>query len=319
MSDMIPRRLGYIVCALALTGLGSVRAEVWAFIDSQGVPHFAGHQVDARYQLFFLGPAQEMLAQPIPAPASAVPAPARPAAGDAGPAAIARDLLVPAGGDAGVRPRLLGVLERSPAYKRVLPLVQDVARQLGLDASLMVALIAAESGFNPRAVSPKGAVGLMQLMPGTAQRYGVRPQDGASLEERLMQPEINLRAGATFLRDLLLMFPGRLDLALAAYNAGPGAVQRAGHRIPAYPETQNYVRVVTELLRHLRPPVVEPVETAAQPPAQPLAPVVAATPAPNLLLAPSMAGAVARGILLAPPALVMSPAGAAPDRSASRD
>jgi hypothetical protein len=227
--------------------------------------------------------------------------------------------LVPAGGEAGVRPRLLGVLERSPAYKRVLPLVQDVARQLGLDASLMVALIAAESGFNPRAVSPKGAVGLMQLMPGTAQRYGVRPQDGASLEERLMQPEINLRAGATFLRDLLLMFPGRLDLALAAYNAGPGAVQRAGHRIPAYPETQNYVRVVTELLRHLRPPVVEPVETAAQPPAQPLAPVVAATPAPNLLLAPSMAGAVARGILLAPPALVMSPAGAAPDRSASRD
>ncbi len=318
---MTLRRFGLIVCTLALTGLGRAHAEVWAFIDSQGVPHFAGHQVDARYQLFFRGPAQEVLAQPIPAPAVATPSLARSPAGDAAPVPLPRDLWVPAGTDTGVRPRLMGLLERSPFYKRVLPLVQDVARQLGLDANLMVALIAAESGFNPRAVSPKGAVGLMQLMPGTAQRYGVRPQDGASLEERLMQPEINLRAGATFLRDLLLMFPGRLDLALAAYNAGPGAVQRAGHRIPAYPETQNYVRVVTELLRHLRPPAVEPVDTAAQSSAQPPAPApaAAAAPEPSPWLAPSMASAVARGILLAPPALVMPPVGTAPERPALRD
>lgn len=308
-SDMSLLRLCLLACALALTGLASARAEVWAFIDGNGVPHFAGHQVDARYQLFFKGPAQELMAQPIPAPPAAAPAAAPTSALGGAAVSDARPLPLPAGSSPGSRPRLLAVLERSPAYKRVLPMVEDVARQLGLDASLMVALIAAESGFNPRAVSPKGAVGLMQLMPGTAQRYGVRPQDGVSLEERLMQPEINLRAGATFLRDLLLMFPGRLDLALAAYNAGPGAVQRAGHRIPAYAETQNYVRVVTELLSHLRPPAPEPADLAAtQPPAQPTPP--AAVTAPGVWLAPQMAGAVARGILLAPPGIAMPPAGA---------
>jgi hypothetical protein len=135
-----------------------------------------------------------------------------------------------------------------------------------------------------------------------------------------MQPEINLRAGATFLRDLLLMFPGRLDLALAAYNAGPGAVQRAGHRIPAYPETQNYVRVVTELLRHLRPPAPEPADLAAtQPPAQSAPPSAAAATAPGVWLAPQMAGAVARGILLAPPGIAMPPAGVPLQLPAQRD
>ncbi len=310
---MLLRWVWLMAFFLMLFGADRARAEVWAFIDSNGVPHFASHPVDARYQLFFKGSAQELLAQPIPAPA----VPARPAG------ASAREPAVPPVAEqtpatgwpfSNPAPRLLAVLERSPAYKRVLPLVEDVARQLGLEASLMVALIAAESGFNPRAVSPKGAVGLMQLMPGTAQRYGVRPQEGMSLEERLMQPEINLRAGATFLRDLLLMFPGRLDLALAAYNAGPGAVQRAGQRIPNYPETQNYVRVVTELWRHLRPPVPEPV-ASRQP--DPVA-AAASIPAPNTWLAPQMAGAVARGILLAPPGIPL-PGAAAPQAFPSRD
>lgn len=319
---MVLRRLCFLACTLILSGAGAARAQVWAFIDSSGVPHFAGHRVDERYQLFFKGSAQELLTQPVPAPtelarppAAAASAPPAPAASPAAPAAPA----TAAWPSTTAAPRLLAVLERSPAYKRVLPLVEEMARQLGLDAALMVALIAAESGFNPRAVSPKGAVGLMQLMPGTAQRYGVRPSEGSSVQERLMQPEINLRAGATFLRDLLLMFPGRLDLALAAYNAGPGAVQRAGHQIPNYPETQNYVRVVTELLRHLRPPLPEPVASRpADPPVAAGPPAASAAGGERWLAAP-MAAAVARGILLAPPGIAMPSAGAPLMLPSSRD
>lgn len=297
-----------LVCSLALAG--SARAEVWAWVDERGVPHFASHQVDARYQLFFKGAAPELLVKPLAAPAVSA------AANTAAPLS-ALVPVAPAGQMAGVlpastgRPRLLGLLENSPGYKRVLPLVQDVARQLGLDAQLMVALIAAESGFDPRAISPKGAIGLMQLMPGTAERYGVRADGSNSQRERLMHPETNVRAGALFLRDLLLMFPGRIDLALAAYNAGPGAVMRAGLRIPDYPETQNYVRTVTELLGHLRPgSVTQKLEVAALP--SPAAAAVAPPPPPPppTWLSPQAADAVARGILLAPPGIPLGlPAG----------
>ncbi|MBM3362994.1 MAG: lytic transglycosylase domain-containing protein [Betaproteobacteria bacterium] len=289
------------VCILALLAATTVRAEVWAFVDADGVPRFAGHQVDARYQLFFKGNAAEVLAQPLASPWRAA-GPAPPAADGRVNTSRPTDSVVSAVAalTPSVRPRLLGMLERSPSYKRVLPLIEETARQLGLDANLMVALIAAESGFNPRAVSPKGATGLMQLMPGTAQRYGVGPQDGLSQQERLMQPEVNLRAGAAFLRDLLLMFPSRLDLALAAYNAGPGAVQRAGNRVPNYPETQNYVRVVTDLLAYLRPPILTPAEV------EPAAPVTRVVPAaPPVWLPPQMAGAVARGILLPPAGIAL--------------
>ncbi len=305
------RLLGLAVLLCALTLGGAARAEVWAWVDERGVPHFASHQVDPRYQLFFKGSAPELLVKPMATPAPTLSPSAQPA--------TALGTLVPvapSGPSSGAlmaaasspRPRLLGLLENSPGYKRVLPLVQDVARQLGLDAQLMVALIAAESGFDPRAVSPKGAVGLMQLMPGTAERYGVRADSSTSQRDRLMQPETNVRAGALFLRDLLLMFPGRVDLVLAAYNAGPGAVMRAGLRIPDYPETQNYVRTVTELLAYLRPAAMAPkVEvTAAPPPAQaPAAPAPAPAPAATWL-SPQAADAVSRGILLAPPGIPLS-------------
>ncbi len=299
--------LAALLCVLALSGPASVRAEVWAWVDERGIAHFASHQVDERYQLFFKGTAPELLVKPLAPPPSA-PAPVR------APAAVVAAPIAPASlsAAAGPRPRLLGLLENSPGYKRVLPLVQETARQLGLDVNLMVALIAAESAFDHRAVSPKGAVGLMQLMPGTAERYGVRPEEGGSLRERLMHPETNLRAGALFLRDLLLLFPGRIDLVLAAYNAGPGAVRRAGLRVPDYPETQNYVRTVTELLGYLRPGYYAmPAETANQAAAPAPAPVVlapTAPPAPAIWLTPQAAGAVARGILLAPPGIPMLPA-----------
>jgi soluble lytic murein transglycosylase-like protein len=118
------------------------------------------------------------------------------------------------------------------------PFIRNVASQEGLDPSLIKAVALVESGFNPRAVSPKGARGLMQLMPATARLYGVRdPHD----------PYENLRAGTRHLRDLLIEFHGDLPLALAAYNAGSGAVRRSGG-IPNYKETRDYVRKVTSKL-----------------------------------------------------------------------
>ncbi len=284
---------------LALTVHVSVLAEMWVWVDERGTSHWAGHQVDERYQLFFKGPApaQPVFVSPLatlgPAAVAAPVAPVAPLMGSRSSASMSR-------------PRLLNLIESSSGYKRFLPLVQDVARQLGLDSNLMVALIAAESAFDPRAVSSKGAIGLMQLMPGTAQRYGVRPQPGVSLRDRLMHPETNLRAGAQFLRDLLLMYPGRLDLVLAAYNAGPGAVQRAGQRIPDYPETQNYVRVVTELMGHMRGPaaatIVASELTAAVPSPS------STGPAPSNIWLPRLAAdAVDRGILLAPPGIPLQP------------
>jgi soluble lytic murein transglycosylase-like protein len=121
---------------------------------------------------------------------------------------------------------------------------------------LLQALIATESGFDPAAVSPKGAVGLMQIMPATAQRYGVRGDVTNPIERKLADPRTNVRTGARYLRDLIRMYPGQLELALAAYNAGEGAVQRAGNRIPNYPETQNYVKTVMQLYGMLKPPAL---------------------------------------------------------------
>ncbi|MEO6291341.1 MAG: lytic transglycosylase domain-containing protein, partial [Burkholderiaceae bacterium] len=119
---------------------------------------------------------------------------------------------------------------------------------------LLQALIVAESGFDAHAVSPKGAVGLMQLMPATAQRFGVRADKVKSVEQKLTDPKTNISAGTKYLRALMQLFPGKLELAVAAYNAGEGAVQRAGNQIPNYKETQNYVKTVMQTYRALKPP-----------------------------------------------------------------
>lgn len=121
--------------------------------------------------------------------------------------------------------------------------VAAAARRGGVDPALLHAVIAVESAYNPRAVSPKGALGLMQLMPATAARYGVRnPFDVAE----------NLAAGAIHLRGLLDRFSGDTALALAAYNAGSGAVLAHGGRIPPYAETQRYVPAVLARYARLR-------------------------------------------------------------------
>jgi len=114
------------------------------------------------------------------------------------------------------------------------PSIERHARARGLDPELVHAVIRAESAYQTSAVSPKGAVGLMQVMPATGRRFGVSD---------LAQPEGNLRAGTAYLRYLLDRFDN-VPLALAAYNAGEGAVIRYGKHIPPYPETQGYVRSI---------------------------------------------------------------------------
>ena len=104
-----------------------------------------------------------------------------------------------------------------------------------LPKSLVHAVITAESAYDPSAISRAGAVGLMQLMPETAKRYGVRNR---------MNPYENIHGGSRYLRDLLIMFDNNLILALAAYNAGEGAVKKYGYRIPPFKETQTYVKKV---------------------------------------------------------------------------
>ncbi len=120
------------------------------------------------------------------------------------------------------------------------PLVAEAARQHELEAALLHAVIRAESAYNPRAVSPKGAAGLMQLMPATARRLGVAD---------VYDPDQNVRGGARHLKALLQRFDNDLPLTLAAYNAGEGAVLRHGGRIPPYRETRGYVRRVLDLYR----------------------------------------------------------------------
>ncbi len=121
-----------------------------------------------------------------------------------------------------------------PHQDGVSRLVEKHAGARRLDPELVHAVIRAESGYRADAISPKGAVGLMQVMPTTGRRFGVSD---------LASPESNLLAGTAYLRHLLDRFDN-LPLALAAYNAGEGAVIRAGGKIPAYPETRGYVQTV---------------------------------------------------------------------------
>lgn len=111
-------------------------------------------------------------------------------------------------------------------------LIEEHANRQALSPELVRAVIQQESAFNPRAVSIKGAMGLMQLMPGTAARYGVM---------NAFNPSENIRAGAAYLRSLLDRYNDDETLALAAYNAGPHAVERYGRTVPPYRETRNYV------------------------------------------------------------------------------
>lgn len=148
-----------------------------------------------------------------------------------------------------------------PRQGDLLPLIERHARDRGLDPALVRAVVQAESGYNAAAVSNKGALGLMQLMPATAVELAVaRPFD----------PEENLRGGTGYLQALLDRFGGDATLALAAYNAGPSAVERYGG-VPPYPETLEYVRRVLSLWRGGPAPSIE---AAHRTPLAPTRPVV---------------------------------------------
>jgi len=126
---------------------------------------------------------------------------------------------------------------------RYAPVVEEAAIKYKVDKALLHAVITAESGYNPVAVSRAGAQGLMQLIPQTAQRYAVSD---------VFDPVQNIRGGTRYLRDLLDLFAGDTKLALAAYNAGEAAVIRYGRQVPPYRETQAYVQKVMGLFKSLR-------------------------------------------------------------------
>jgi soluble lytic murein transglycosylase-like protein len=215
---------GMLLLALALR---PALADVWGYVDDQGTAHFAAEQLDVRYELFYRG-------SDTAAPGAGTP----------------RAVGVPT-----APPALLAYFEVSPSYKSVKHVLREASTTHNIDYELLKALIATESGFNAAAVSPKGAIGLMQVMPATAGRYGVATDVRRTVEQKLSDPQTNIRTGTRYLSHLMKLFPGQLELALAAYNAGEGAVQRAGNRIPAYRETQNYVKTVMRLYTLLKPPV----------------------------------------------------------------
>jgi soluble lytic murein transglycosylase-like protein len=120
--------------------------------------------------------------------------------------------------------------------------IEQAARSHAVRPELVRAVIVVESAFNPNAVSNRGAVGLMQLRPATARRYGVA---------NAFDPEQNIKAGVHYLRDLLTRYGNNLELTLAAYNAGEDAVERYGHSVPPFAETQHYVPTVLRIYRSL--------------------------------------------------------------------
>lgn len=221
--------LWMLACAGSLALAPTAHADVWGYVDDKGTAHFAAERVDERYALFYRGDDFDSTRD---MPAAATP----------------RPVAVPVGS------KLLAFFDVSPAYKRIKHVLRDAAARHELDYELLQAVVATESGFDSDAVSPRGAIGLMQVMPTTAQRWGVAGDARTPLEKKLADPATNVGAGARYLRHLIDLFPGQIELALAAYNAGEGAVQRAGNQIPNYRETQNYVKTVMQLYAQLKPP-----------------------------------------------------------------
>jgi len=248
------RALRMLMAVFLLGTAAQAQADVWGYVDTQGVAHFASEQLDSRYELFFRN-AESFDTRLDPPPPEQT-------------AAVSVALVPPPSPPPPPPPppsKLLAFFDSSPNYKSVRQILQDASSDHNIDYELLKALIVTESGFNATAVSPKGAIGLMQLMPDTARRYGVNTDRHGPLERKLTDPRTNIRAGVRYLRDLINMFPGELELALAAYNAGEGAVMRAGNRIPNFRETQNYVKNVMALYAGLKPPLPPQPPAAATP------------------------------------------------------
>jgi soluble lytic murein transglycosylase-like protein len=186
-------------------------ADIYGYVDDQGATYLSSTPLDSRYNLWIKEPPENSSND-----STAAPAP---------------------------RDAVRGSSNAGELRRRYASLVSQIAREQKVDEALLHAVIAVESGYNARAKSRKGASGLMQLMPHTAQRYGVTD---------VWNPADNIRAGARHLRDLLGMFDDNINLALAAYNAGAGAVIESGNKIPPYPETRMYVPRVLENYERFR-------------------------------------------------------------------
>jgi soluble lytic murein transglycosylase-like protein len=239
-----------LVLALSVAvASNAARADLWGYIDESGRAHFAAERLDERYRLFFKG--QSTL--------DAKPTPTQPAQ------SLERLRSTP----------LYQRVVASPNVKRFEPLIESHANKQRLDPALVKAVIAVESAFDPEAISSKGAVGLMQVMPETGERYGVVADARRSAVQRLMDPATNVGVGTRYLRDLLALFANDLALALAAYNAGERAVLRYA-RVPPFPDTQAYVERVQQFYQLYRPS-----PPPAAPPATPSRIAIPRTVAPR--------------------------------------
>ena len=205
-----------LLLALVASAAAGVTAPVWAQIYSgtngSGAVVLSNFQTSDTPDLVIAAPAPLVPPAVASAPAMATPSPTVPAR----------------------------QADRAAQFK---PLIQKVAQETSMSPQLLHAVIAVESGYDAKAVSRKGAQGLMQLMPKTAQRFGVR---------NAFDPLENVRGGALYLKWLLDYFDGNLKLALAGYNAGENEVVRAGYKIPSNRETLNYV---PKVLAHLSKPI----------------------------------------------------------------
>jgi soluble lytic murein transglycosylase-like protein len=223
-----------IAVALAVFA-GSARADLWGYLDEQGGAHFATEKIDERYQLFFKGESNLDVA--------------------------ARAQAAPSASEDFSHSRMYQYVTKHPNVAKFAPLIERNAKLHHVDPALVKAVIAVESAFEPAAVSPKGALGLMQLTPDTGARYGIVADKVRSAEQKLLDPAINLSIGTRYLRDLLTLFANDLSLALAAYNAGEQAVRHYKQSIPPFPETQEYVKLVRQFYALYRPPPAVPPPT----------------------------------------------------------
>jgi soluble lytic murein transglycosylase-like protein len=214
MSRMSSR---YLLALLPLLLPGGAGADVYKYVDSSGRVYYTDNPDHSGYRRIITTP--EPFTKPVRVSFGA-----------------GRNLSASSDGFFGRSaraPKNSAVAERNRL--QYAGLIEAAATRHGLDPGLLHAVIRAESSYNPEAVSHKGAMGLMQLMPGTAARYGVRdPYD----------PEENVLGGARYLSDLLDMFDSDVALAVAAYNAGENNVIKYGNRVPPFAETRDYVSKV---------------------------------------------------------------------------
>jgi len=231
---MTPARWRFPALALVLLFLQQpARADLWAFTDAWGVTYTASLQKDERYRLVYRDADAGRPERWNP---------------------IARQPLPPREEQLAfvALPRRFTGMDDSAGYKAVQVHLQAAASAHQVDYALLKAVVAVESGFQPNVVSPRGAVGLMQITPDTARFYGVQAGEGG-----LADPRTNIDAGARHLARLIKLFKGEVELAVAAYNAGETAVLRAGNKVPDYPETRGYVKNVMGLyamFKFMQPP-----------------------------------------------------------------